>query len=192
MRRIAVILLATAALAGCKKHSDAARTAEQDKPVREQPGALAGRQAPPDRMAPPERPERRRGAPGRFDQDGDGQLSEQERAAMESQREQRKADMMRKLDTDGDGQISDAERAALKAQRVERMVERMDSDGDGKVSQDELDAEPRRRPIDLAAADTDHDGLLSVDELTAAMPERGDRGGWRPDGPPAPDGDAPN
>ncbi|MFT4176852.1 MAG: EF-hand domain-containing protein [Luteolibacter sp.] len=50
----------------------------------------------------------------KFDKDGDGKLSEEEKAAM---KEARKKEMLEKYDKDGDGKLSDEEKAAMKADR---------------------------------------------------------------------------
>jgi len=48
----------------------------------------------------------------KFDKDGDGKLSEEERAAM---KEARHKENLAKYDTDKDGKLSDAEREAMRA-----------------------------------------------------------------------------
>jgi hypothetical protein len=72
------------------------------------------------------------------DTDGDGQISDSEKAAMKEKR----AKMERwkeKADTDGDGQISDSEKAAVKEKRakMEKWKEKVDTDGDGQISDSE-------------------------------------------------------
>ena len=80
----------------------------------------------PDRPARPARP----GGPGgpggnrplpeaivkKYDKDGDGKLSEEERTAMQTEmkaaREARQKEMLAKFDKDGDGKLSDEERKA--------------------------------------------------------------------------------
>jgi hypothetical protein len=87
---------------------------------------------------------RRRGGAA-LDKDGDGVISEEERAAAMKTR----AEMMRKrLDADGDGKLTPAELANVRG---------------------------RLRFDDPAALDTDHDGDLSADELVAAMKARADQ-----------------
>jgi Ca2+-binding EF-hand superfamily protein len=79
-----------------------------------------------------------------MDRDGDGVVSDEERAAAMRDR----ADAMRKrLDTDGDGKLTPAELA---------------------------NARGRMRFDDAAAVDTNHDGEISADELAVAMKARMD------------------
>ena len=72
-------------------------------------------------------PERMKKMLERFDKDGDGKLSEEERAAaraeMQKRREagglkgngaEKRAEMLKKFDKDGDGKLSDDERAAMR------------------------------------------------------------------------------
>ena len=67
----------------------------------------------------------------RFDEDGDGKLSPDERKRMQ---EERAKERLRRVDTDGDGKVSPAERkAAADANRAKRLKE-ADADGDGKIS----------------------------------------------------------
>ena len=78
----------------------------------------------------PRRGEGRRGSRGdwlkRFDTDGDGKISEEEKAKMEAARKER----MKKIDTDGDGKISPEERDAARKQYRKR-ERKHDDDGDG-------------------------------------------------------------
>lgn len=80
----------------------------------------------------------------RLDTDGDGKVSDEERAAAMKQRMGRLHD---RLDTDGDGKVSPAELA---------------------------NAPGRFKFDDPAAIDTNHDGDISVDELAAAVKARRD------------------
>ena len=225
MKRAAWIALVLAALAGCKKSSES-KPAASDRPERDVPqrdfraGPLAGTDRPEREVPPPRRevPDRDPGAgapaepgagpsvPGtrqgwkqrreEFDTDGDGSLSDDERAAMRdemrAERDARRAERMAQFDSNGDGQLDENERAAMKAERVQGMVDRLDQDGDGKLTQAELDAARAGRAggrggrgpgrgIDFATADSNGDGVLDADELGAAMPERRRRDG---DGPP--------
>lgn len=70
----------------------------------------------------------------KFDKDGDGKLSKEERqAAMEA----RKAEMLKKYDKDGDGKLSKEEREAIAADRKAEFMKKYDTDGDGKLSDEE-------------------------------------------------------
>ena len=82
---------------------------------------------PPHRPVPPE-------VLKKFDKDGDGKLSETERAAMKAEREK---EMLAKYDADKDGKLSDEERAKAKEDRHKEMIARFDKDGDGKLSETE-------------------------------------------------------
>jgi Ca2+-binding EF-hand superfamily protein len=53
----------------------------------------------------------------RFDKNGDGVLSEEERAAFRNARERRHQKILERYDKDGDGRLSDEERAAAKKER---------------------------------------------------------------------------
>ena len=107
-------------------------------------------------------PPRKAGRPSRdemmkrFDTDGDGVLSDAEKAAMrEAMRKERPApppmreEMLKRFDTNGDGQLSENERAAMQEKmREERggpprgergashdeILKRFDADGDGVLS----------------------------------------------------------
>lgn len=86
----------------------------------------------------------------RFDADGDGELSEEERNAIREhfraeRRERMIARMTDRFDADGDGVLNEDERLAAEAEldaeleardieRRARMVERFDTDGDGQLS----------------------------------------------------------
>lgn len=91
----------------------------------------------------------------RFDTDGDGQLSEEERDALREQMRDRRRSgdpairqiMMRRYDADGDGQLSETEREAarndfreIRQGIAERIVPLYDLDGDGELNQQEREA----------------------------------------------------
>lgn len=112
----------------------------------------------------------------RFDADGDGTLSDEERRAMiESMR----AERMAQIDKNGDGEVDADERldAMLASRRGRRLAERFDADGDGTLSDAERqaamddmaqrEAEREQRRIDQY--DTDGDGVLSAEEEAAAQ-----------------------
>jgi Ca2+-binding EF-hand superfamily protein len=122
----------------------------------------------------------------RYDLDGDGKLSPQERAAM--RRDTRGRDPMQQLfsgirlkqfDEDGDGVLSEQEQAAAKAfekglQQIGESwrVRIMDADGDGEVSKEEQQSfQQGMMVVGLAmmtkfqkAADVDGDGQVTAEE----------------------------
>lgn len=155
MQRPRVLALSTALAtalvfaAGCKK----------DEPAASPPPSSGDTAKPraagdPDRPALPAAPgggggapaddwRGRRGAP--IDKNGDGVISDEERAAALHDR----AEMMRKrLDADGDGKLTPAELEAARG---------------------------RMRFDDLGEVDSNHDGDISADELTAALKARVER-----------------
>ncbi len=127
----------------------------------------------------------RRGVPPqvleRFDTDGDGKLSQDERKAMREERQAQRKKMMEKYDTDGDGKLSEDERKAFREDMQKRhneLLEKYDADKDGRLSPEER----------KAAAD-------AGEELPMFRrgPRGGDRPGPRPDRegpPPAPEDEA--
>ena len=81
----------------------------------------------------------------KFDTDGDGVLSADERKAFnESEHGRRRAQVIEQFDTDGDGVLSTDERtAAIESNRAKhraKMLEEFDADGDGVLSDDERQA----------------------------------------------------
>jgi len=122
----------------------------------------------------------------KYDLDGDGVLSAEERQAM---RDAMRAEFMSQMDLDGDGQISLEERVAATRDRIlnsdwgERIASRYDADGDGVLSEDELAAmdasimerEQERVARDLERYDTDGDGVLSQEEQAMQQQQRDDR-----------------
>ncbi|MFD2158047.1 EF-hand domain-containing protein [Rubritalea tangerina] len=72
----------------------------------------------------------------KFDTDGDGKLSEEERKAAREAMEARKAEFIAKHDTDGDGKLSDEEKKAAK----DAFIAQYDTDGDGELSAEEREA----------------------------------------------------
>jgi len=84
----------------------------------------------------------------KFDKDGDGKLSEEEKAAakaaIDEKRPELKANMLEKFDKDKDGKLSDEEKAEMKkameerrAEMKKKMLEKFDKDKDGKLSDEE-------------------------------------------------------
>ncbi|MFC5050196.1 EF-hand domain-containing protein [Rubritalea spongiae] len=69
----------------------------------------------------------------KFDADGDGELSEEEREAAKAAMKERKEAFIAKYDTDGDGELSEDEKQAAK----DLIIAQYDTDGDGKLSRDE-------------------------------------------------------
>lgn len=134
----------------------------------------------------------------RFDTDGDGELSEEERDVMREEMRARRQEMMlermtERFDADGDGVLNEEEKlnaeAELEARRMEReirMVERFDSDGDGKLSDAENQAAreqfSRGRGGNrggwqeaIQRYDTDGDGQLDLDESYTAYLDQFDQ-----------------
>ncbi len=81
----------------------------------------------------------------KFDKDGDGKLSEEERAAMRAEIQkrrgeggkgpnpERRAEMMKKFDKDGDGKLSEEERAAMRTEMQKRRGEGGKGKAEGKA-----------------------------------------------------------
>jgi len=136
--------------------------AEQAAPAAPAPGPAAPQARPTPRL-PDQKPGDdgprwggRRGDRPNIDTDGDGKVSDDERAAA---RKQRLAGMRSHLDANGDGKLTVDE---LKA-----------TEGGGRR---------RMRFDDPAALDTNHDGDISADELGAAMDARREQWRQRRDG----------
>ena len=104
----------------------------------------------------------------KFDKDGDGKLSDEEKSTLRAEMQYRRGErdrkqwspeqrdeMLKKFDKDGDGKLSDEERTTLRAEIQNRrggrdrkqwtpeqrdeMLKKFDTDGDGKLSQEERD-----------------------------------------------------
>ena len=113
----------------------------------------------------------------KFDTDGDGKLSDEEKEKIE---EIQKAEMLEKFDQDGDGTLSVEERQAARQGMLERnappmgerfaeMLAKFDADGDGKLSDEERENINEIREAEmLEGFDQDGDGTLSVEERQAA------------------------
>jgi hypothetical protein len=124
--------------------ASAARSPKIDvKPVLPPAAAAAPSDEPP--RAAPNRDEWRKRRDERIDANGDGVVSDDERAAAIRERV---ANLRARLDTDGDGKVSPAELASARG---------------------------RMRFDDPAALDTNHDGDISADELAAALKARRDQ-----------------
>jgi hypothetical protein len=91
----------------------------------------------------------------KFDADGDGKLSEQEREAAKAAMEEKRDAIIAKYDKDGDGKLNEEEREAAKEEfkalhgdrpmppggpSRERLRKRFDKDGDGKLNEEEREA----------------------------------------------------
>ena len=77
------------------------------------------------------------------DTDGDGKLSETERAAAKAKFQENRKAFVAKHDTDGDGTLDEAERAAAREQIAARWKEakdKFDTNGDGKLDEAERKA----------------------------------------------------
>jgi Ca2+-binding EF-hand superfamily protein len=105
-------------------------------------------------------PQGRRGGPSRedmearraefmkqFDKDGDGEISEEERAAMreqfEKRREEFRAEMLKKYDKDGDGEMSEEERNTARddmRSKFQEITKKYDKDGSGRLEREEMEA----------------------------------------------------
>ena len=138
----------------------------------------------------------------RYDLDGDGELSEEEREVMREQfRAERRERMIERMtdrfDADGDGVLNEDERLAAEAEleardieRRTRMVERFDTDGDGQLSDAESQAAreqfsrgrgggpgggPGGYQQIVQRYDRDGDGDLNLDESYEAYLDQFDR-----------------
>ena len=79
----------------------------------------------------------------KFDVDGDGELSSEERAEAKAFHKAKKEEMKAfrdSYDTNGDGELDAAEEEAFKAAREQKMIERFDKDGDGELNEEEQSA----------------------------------------------------
>ena len=107
---------------------------------------------------PPEGRPSREEVMKKFDKDGDGKLSEDEKAELRKAIAQRGGrpggrrpppELMKKFDKDGDGKLSESERAELRKTMEERRKEflaKFDKDGDGKLNEEERKAAMAARP----------------------------------------------
>lgn len=83
----------------------------------------------------------------KFDKDGDGKLSAEEKQAAHDARKEmageRRKEMLAKYDTDQNGELSDEEKAKMREEIQAKMLEKFDTDGDGKLSKEERAAMPK-------------------------------------------------
>ena len=109
----------------------------------------------------------------KFDKDGDGKLSEDERAAARNERQEQR---LEKFDADGDGKLSETEERAARTQRKARHLGPFDTDGDGKLSEDERraahDKRSNQHTRELEQFDADGDGKLTGEEEEQAKAAR--------------------
>ena len=123
-------------------------------------GLMVGTYAKPEKAG--KRPSPGEGRPSReeiikkFDKDGDGKLSDEEKAELRKKMAERSGGgrklppfLMKKFDKDGDGKLSDEEKAearkTMEARRKE-MIGKFDKDGDGKLNEEERKAAMAARP----------------------------------------------
>lgn len=95
----------------------------------------------------PDKPQRKGPPPEmlkKFDKDGDGTLSKEEKDAMREAMKEHHKDRAKEFDKDGDGKLSEAEREAMKEARKGEWLKKFDTDGDGKLSDEERKAMPER------------------------------------------------
>jgi Ca2+-binding EF-hand superfamily protein len=70
----------------------------------------------------------------RFDKDGDGKLSKEERQEARAAHKQK---MLDHFDKDENGELSAEEKKAMRGQMKKKMLDRFDKDGDGELSKEE-------------------------------------------------------
>lgn len=120
----------------------------------------------------------------RFDADGDGQLSDDERAAAraewEARAEEFRQQLVRRYDTNGDGELSRDEREAARQEQREvrreirdRVVPQYDLDGDGELNDAEREAARPAFEAEFqrlrAVAMIDRDGSRTVEAAELAQ-----------------------
>jgi hypothetical protein len=80
----------------------------------------------------------------KFDQNGDGELDDAERAQMkaafEAKRGERKKEMLAKYDTNQDGKLDATERQVMRDAKLTERFQTMDKNADGKLTLDEFKA----------------------------------------------------
>jgi hypothetical protein len=78
----------------------------------------------------------------KFDEDGDGKLSDAEKAKMQTvfaaKRAKRQAEALSKYDSNKDGTLDRTEKKAMRDDRTAERFKKLDKDGDGKLSLDEF------------------------------------------------------
>jgi hypothetical protein len=83
----------------------------------------------------------------KYDKDGDGKLSEEERKPLQEERraeaEKRRAENLKKYDKDGDGKLSQEETKAMREEQAAKrkaLTEKYDANKNGRLDEDELKA----------------------------------------------------
>ena len=122
----------------------------------------------------------------RYDTDGDGEISDEERQAardaMRARRDEMRAQWVSRWDKDGDGELSEEEMGEARAEREKArkefeavLVDRFDADGDGELSEIEREAAYTAMRTEARdyfnSFDSDGDGQLSDAERQAARDE---------------------
>jgi hypothetical protein len=80
----------------------------------------------------------------RFDIDGDGKLSMDERSTMRKKMQGKKQEIMQKFDANGDGILNDEERTTIR-KAFQNKSEAFESfDADGEEIRDQVETEPNR------------------------------------------------
>lgn len=130
----------------------------------------------------------------KYDKDGDGQLNDDEKAALQADAkalmEQRKAAFIAKYDKDGDGKLSNEEKDAMKAEFQAKREQRR---AEWAQKNPEKAAKREQKKADfIAKHDKDGDGKLSREEKDAMkagfQAKREQRGPQCPKGPRGPKG----
>jgi Ca2+-binding EF-hand superfamily protein len=131
----------------------------------------------------------------KYDTNKNGQLDPEEKAALDRDREARRAEFMKEFDKDGDGQLSEAEKEAAREKYPRmghgrhgrdmeaRMLAKYDANKNGQLDPEEREVARRdreaRRDEMLKRFDTDGDGKLSESEREAMREEFRKEGGDR-------------
>lgn len=123
----------------------------------------------------------------KYDKDGDGKLSDEERTVMRADREKA---MLEKYDADKDGKLNDEERKKMESENPRRgmggppptaeEIKTYDKNGDGKLEGEEATAlrEARMKAM-TEKYDTDKDGKLSDEERQKMFEDFRKNGGGR-------------
>lgn len=123
-----------------------------------------------------------------YDKNKDGELSDEERDALQEEfrkrGEQRRQEFMKQWDKNGDGEIDESEREAIRAdfdKRRQENVKKYDKNGDGDLNDEEREAmfaDFRKQREEMTAKyDKDKDGILSFEEMDKARDDGAFEGG---------------